>query len=57
MKTTHALLLAGMALAIGSTAVQAASAPVVKFETSLGNISIKLNPGRAPRRRRPRRGP
>ena len=46
MKTPYALLVAGMALAIGSTA-QAAS-PVVKFETSLGNISIKLEPGRAP---------
>src|SRR4051794_25488583 len=48
MKLTHALLLAGMALAVRPAAIFAAAAPVVRFETSLGNISIKLNPARAP---------
>src|SRR5260221_7205576 len=48
MKLTHVLLLAGMAAAQALAVDAAAPAPVVRFETSLGNISIKLNPARAP---------
>lgn len=49
MKITRVLLLAGLSLAQVLTARAASSAsPEVQFETSLGNIRLKLNAARAP---------